>query len=277
MDWWLQIDGEASGAYNMAKDEHWLARAAAGAPPTLRLYGWERLTLSVGRAQRIDRELDVAACRVADVPLVRRPTGGRAVLHGSDLTYAVTAPLRPPFQGGIMTIYRELSRAFVRFFESLGREPQVKAYTGRQRAELVSDICFATPSAFEILLDGRKVVGSAQRLLPGGFLQHGSMPLAPQYALLARLFRGGSEAALREQMTDLAREGVVPPLTLGEVQERLVWAFADVFGVRLVPAPWDEGDEAAVRTLMAGYGDPAAQTAPGPAGALAAGAAATGE
>ncbi|NIR96673.1 MAG: hypothetical protein GWO39_00800, partial [Gammaproteobacteria bacterium] len=92
----------------------------------------------------------------------------------------------------------------------LGCEPEVKAYTGRQRVALADPICFATPSAFEILVGGRKLLGSAQRLLPKAFLQHGSLPLAPQWALLARLFRHADARALRDQMTDLQTVGVLP-------------------------------------------------------------------
>ncbi len=233
MEWELHQDAAGSAAYNMAKDEVCLARSQRSGRPALRLYGWERFTLSVGRAQQVSREIDLAACRAAQVTLVRRATGGRAVLHGSDLTYAVTAPTTlPGFGGGILPIYRVLSGVFVRFLAGLGHTPQVKAYTGRQRADLASAICFATPSAFEILVDGRKLLGSAQRQVAGAFLQHGSLPLLPQWSLLARLFKGASEAALRE---------------------RLLRAFAEELGVRFVPAAWDDADEAALQALLPHY------------------------
>jgi lipoyl(octanoyl) transferase len=255
MEWDLHSDAPRTAAHNMAKDAWCLERSRRTGRPALRLYAWERLTLSVGRSQRIGREIDVAACRAAGVPLVRRITGGRAVLHGSDLTYAVTAPTAlPGFGGGIMAIYRSLSRVFVRFLSDLGCAPEVKAYTGRERLELASPICFSTPSAFEILVGGRKLVGSAQRLLADAFLQHGSLPLAPQWELLSRLFRGADAAALREQMTDLESLGVLPAHGEPELRERLAAAFAAELGVRLVPAAWDEADEAGVRGLEAAYG-----------------------
>jgi lipoate-protein ligase A len=257
MEWELHLDPPRSAACNMAKDEHCLERARRSGRPALRLYAWERLALSVGRAQQIGREIDVEACRAAGVPLVRRITGGRAVLHGSDLTYSVTAPTGlPGFGGGIMPIYRELSRVFVRFLADLGCAPAVQTYTGRERLSLASAICFATPSAFEILIDGRKLVGSAQRLLPTAFLQHGSLPLAPQWDLLARLFRGASPAALREQMTDLETLGVLQRHGEPALRERLVAAFAEELGVRFVPAHWDDADERAVQALESRYGAP---------------------
>ncbi len=253
--WELHLDAAADPAYNMAKDAYLLQRAQAEGTASLRLYGWERLTLSVGRSQRVEREVDLAACRRAGVPLVRRITGGRAVLHGSDLTYAVAAPTAlPPFDGGILPIYRTLSGVFVALLRELGCEPEVKAYTGRQRVALADPICFATPSAFEILVGGRKLLGSAQRLLPKAFLQHGSLPLAPQWALLARLFRHADARALRDQMTDLQTVGVLP--AGGDdaaVREALVRAFGAVLGMDLRPAAWRAEDEAAVRALRADY------------------------
>lgn len=254
MDWELHLDGPRPASYNMAKDAWCLERTRTTGQPVLRLYAWERLALSVGRAQHIGRDIDLAACRAEGVPLVRRITGGRAVLHGRDLTYAVAAPTAlPHFGGGILPIYRALSGVFVRFLRGLGCEPEVKAYAGRERAALASPICFETPSAFEILVQGRKLVGSAQRLLPTAFLQHGSLPLAPQAALLARLFRGATEPALRTTMTDLESLGLASPedpASLDAVRGRLVDAFAGELGVRFVPARWSEADEAAVQARL---------------------------
>jgi lipoate-protein ligase A len=246
----------------MARDEFALQRAREG-KPSVRLYAWERLTLSVGRGQQVERQIDLDACRRLGIPVVRRITGGRAVLHGTDLTYAVAAPLTGPGAGafgpaarqGIPGLYRELSRVFVRFFEQLGCAPQVQVYTGRQRAELASPVCFATPSAFEILLDGRKLVGSAQRLLPDAFLQHGSIPLAPQGDVLAQVFRDGAGEAMGGAMTDLTSAGVLPRISLAEVRERLLACFSAEFGVELVPTVWTAEEEAAVEALAAGYGD----------------------
>lgn len=247
--WMLYLDGPALGPYNMAKDAYCLERAVALGCPALRLYRWSRMTMSVGRTQKVEREIDLAACRREGIDMVRRETGGRAVLHGSDLTYSLSAPLRPPFKGGVMDIYREVSRVFVRFFTGLGKSPQVKEYTTRERADQASPICFSTPSAFEILLDGKKIVGSAQRLQTAGVLQHGSIPLAPQEELLARLFLGASAGDISAQMTDLHNQGIMPGLGLDELQNRLVAAWAEIMGVSFQDAPWDERDEQAVRKL----------------------------
>ncbi|MFI5401197.1 MAG: biotin/lipoate A/B protein ligase family protein [SAR324 cluster bacterium] len=249
----------------MAWDEYALHAAGRDGVPRLRLYTWDRLTVSVGRAQQVERQIDLAACGRLGIPIVRRITGGRAVLHGSDLTYSLAAPLAGPpgsaapfdaaARAGILGLYRELSRVFVRFFERLGLAPQVQAHTGRQRAESASPVCFATPSAFEILLGGRKIVGSAQRLLPGAFLQHGSIPLAPQEDILARVFLDGAGVDMARHMTDLTTAGTLREVTLGELRTLLAECFASVLGVELAPATWSEADRSAVRRLAAAYTD----------------------
>lgn len=241
--WQVHRDGPADGRFNMAKDALLLRRAATEGVASLRLYAWDRLTLSVGRAQKVERQVDLEACAALGIPVVRRETGGRAVLHGSDITYAIAAPLNDAqFQGGILAIYREISRAFLHFFAGLGLGPQAKAYTGRERAETVSPVCFVTPSAFEILLGGRKIVGSAQRQIPGAFLQHGSIPLEPQQDLLARIFVAADAARIAEQMTDLRSAGALPALGVDELRTRLLQSFGAVFDIGLESADWTHAD-----------------------------------
>ncbi len=246
--WDLMVDSFGDPSWNMAKDAWLLERSSRTRRTVLRLYQWRGHALSLGRAQRPERDLDPAVCSAEGVPMVRRLTGGRAVLHGADLTYAICAPAdQPPFQGGILHIYRQISKGLVSFLEKLGQRVEVKAYTGRERIEMISPICFSTPSAYEILVDGKKLIGSAQRLVPGTFLQHGSIPLAPQHGLLSRLFRGATPAEVAARMTDLESLGIVPDFSLGELVENFIGAFGESFGVSFSPAPWTVEDEAMVR------------------------------
>lgn len=253
MRWRLIIDSECSGPENMARDDLCLATALDTGRPILRLYSWRGAVLSVGRNQNVERQINLAMCREKGIPLVRRMTGGRAVLHGSDLTYAVSSPVQGGrFSQGIMAIYKEISQVFLSFFQELGFDPQCKSYSGSERAELASAVCFSTPSAFEILIDGKKVVGSAQRLLPGGFLQHGSIPLESQQDLLVEIFRNVSAEELRSQMTDLTAMGVWERIERGQVAERLAAAFARVMEAQLEPEPWSEAEQ---RKIAAGTAD----------------------
>lgn len=258
--WLLLMDSPRSAAYNMAKDEYCLQKALKEGRPVLRLYQWDGPALSAGRNQKIERELRLAECSRAAIPIVRRITGGRGVLHGADLTYSVAAPNeRGVYGAGLMAIYRQIAGVLLHFLRSLGLEPTVQPHRGRERVELSSPVCFATPSAFEILIQGKKLVGSAQRLLPKGFLQHGSIPLKPQYARLATLFKGVTPEGLREVMTDLeslgpcSGSGGGAGLTVEELSGRLVEAFESVLQAAFDQEPWRDSDEAAVTALTAGY------------------------
>lgn len=254
MTWALHQDSALPGPVNMAKDEMCLEWALESGRPIVRLYEWDRLTLSLGRAQKLDRQIDLQACEALDIPLVRRSTGGRAVLHGRDLTYSVCAPFAGShFRGGIMEVYQDLSRVFLALFQELGLHPQVKSYAGRERAMMASANCFATPSAFEILVGGKKLVGSAQQLRKGGFLQHGSIPLYPQHKELSRIYRGLSASEAGQQMTDLETLGVWREHTLEEVRSRLVAAFERTMDITFESAPWSEEDELRLRTLCESY------------------------
>jgi lipoate-protein ligase A len=252
-DWWLIDDPPAGAARNMAKDAYLFTRIARWNRPILRLYEWDAPTLSLGRNQRIDGAVDAGACAREGVSLVRRMTGGWAVLHGADLTYSVTAPVtadgRGPFGDSILSTYRAIAEVFLRLFRELGYAPEMQPYSGRERAGLASPICFQTPSACELLIGGKKLVGSAQRRRPDAFLQHGSIPAAPQQELLARLFVEGDDGAMRDAMTDLATLGLWRRFTPSEFRARLIEAFADVFGANRAALPWGQREEEEVAVL----------------------------
>jgi lipoate-protein ligase A len=161
----------------MAVDEAILRAVAAGSvPPTLRLYAWEPACLSLGRAQPM-ADVDLQALRAAGFDLVRRPTGGKAILHVDELTYSVVAPQEDPrVAGGIVESYRRLSMGLVRGLERLG----IVDLVADQRVEnrrLEGPVCFEVPSDYEITVGGRKLVGSAQMRARGVVLQHGTLPL----------------------------------------------------------------------------------------------------
>lgn len=170
--WRLILDGAASGPWNMGLDEALLESACAGGPPTLRLYRWSGPWLSLGRAQPLDPARE-AACRAAGVGVVRRATGGRAVLHGGDLTYAVAAP-DPELPGGLAASYAIVCEALLAALRVLGVEAEAAAREP-SRAERPGFDCFAVPAEREVCVRGRKLAGSAQRRTRGGVLQHGSI------------------------------------------------------------------------------------------------------
>lgn len=220
--WRLLDTGAGPGAWNMAVDEAILEAHRAGlAPPTLRVYRWARPTLSLGYAQGLDG-IDAEALRAEGVDLVRRPTGGRAVLHAGDLTYAVVASGLP---GSVSASYRVIADALVDGLAGLGLAPAMVPGATRPGR---SAACFASSTRADLVVDGRKVVGSAQLRREGAVLQHGTIYLARPAALAARLLPDEADVA------DLASLlGAAPAFEA--VRDALAAGIAARFGVALAP------------------------------------------
>ena len=220
--WRLLQHGAAHGAFNMGVDEALLGSAVEGIA-TLRFYGWEGHWLSLGYAQRLDPRR-IAACRDAGVGIVRRVTGGRAVLHGSDLTYCLAAP-ETALPEGLGGSYRLVADALIAGLQSLG-VAAVRTAATRGTAGSSELDCFAAPAEDEICVRGRKLAGSAQRRTRGGVLQHGSIRLAPDPPTVTRAvgFAPGVATSLAELGMRVQRE---------ELQEALKAAFRKALGSAL--------------------------------------------
>jgi lipoyl(octanoyl) transferase len=177
--WRLIRTAPAEGAWNMALDEAILESAGQKKVlPTLRLYAWEPPCLSLGFAQPTS-DVDLPALEIRGWQLVRRPTGGRAILHADELTYSVTAPLdEPRVAGGILESYRRLAQGLLYALELLGLPARAdKEYAVPEDTQAGGPVCFEVPSNYEITVAGKKLVGSAQARRKDGVLQHGSLPL----------------------------------------------------------------------------------------------------
>jgi len=171
------ITPPADGATNMAIDEAILHAIADGVGhPTLRFYQWDPPCLSLGYNQHYT-EVDETACARLGYTWVRRPTGGRAILHTDELTYSVIAPASEPrVEGGIVESYRRLSTGLLAGLRALGADV-FQAQTEKVRNSQKSGVCFDTPSNYEITVRGKKLIGSAQVRRRGMVLQHGTLPL----------------------------------------------------------------------------------------------------
>ncbi len=178
--WRLIYDNPAVGVWNMAVDEAIMEAVGAGqSPPTLRLYAWDPPCLSLGYGQRF---IDVDFTRVEQLgwDVVRRPTGGRAILHTDELTYSLSLPADDELAvGTIVASYQRISDALLTGLTRLGAAPRAD-----QRADHIEigPVCFETPSHYEITVEGRKLVGSAQMRRKNAILQHGSLPLSGDIA-----------------------------------------------------------------------------------------------
>src|SRR5439155_18887308 len=174
--WRLLLDKPSSGAWNMAVDEVLLDGVAAGtAPPTLRFYEWTPPCLSLGYFQPFD-VVDLDGCRALGVDVVRRPTGGRAILHDRELTYSIVLPAAVLGQdGGVLPSYYRLSLALQDGLRRLGVPATLAPASAAPSTAVHGPACFDRPSAHEILLNRRKLVGSAQVRRGGAILQHRSI------------------------------------------------------------------------------------------------------
>ncbi len=180
--WRLLITSPARGSWNMAVDEAILEETGRGSSlPTLRLFAWEPPCLSLGYAQPIE-DVDLDRLHERGWDLVRRPTGGRAVLHTDELTYSVIAPLNEPrVAGTLLESYQRLAKALVEALHLLVLPVQVQEQAVVPAAQTTNPVCFEVPSAFEITVDGKKLIGSAQARRKEGVLQHGSLPLVRRH------------------------------------------------------------------------------------------------
>lgn len=208
MNLWRLLDsGPASGPWNLALDEAIFHAVRTGAsPPTLRLYRWSAPALSIGYAQDRERDVDLDACRALGIAVVRRVTGGRAVLHDAEVTYSVAAPAGlPGFGDGLDQTYRMVAAGLIAGLRRLGLRAVVPSRGPREplRAQR-SAACFGATARHEITLAGRKLIGSAQRREAGAFLQHGSLLLESHELLLGRVLRGHASAKTAAGMTGLA-------------------------------------------------------------------------
>jgi lipoate-protein ligase A len=175
-NWRIIISDPLPGAMNMAIDGAILSAVGRDeVPPTLRLYRWNPPCLSLGYSQPFS-DLDQDQLRSRGWDVVRRPTGGRAILHTDELTYAVIGPKTDPrLKGGLMESYRRLSKALSESLKILGLPVQV--HSGKNPDSNNHPICFENPSDFEITVEGKKIIGSAQARKKEGILQHGTLPL----------------------------------------------------------------------------------------------------
>lgn len=224
-----------SGAYNMAVDHALLERAL----PTLRFYRWQPACLSFGRNQPTRGLYDEAVARELNIDIVRRPTGGAAVLHAEELTYAVVAPIG--FFGGPRESYFAINRALVSAVRRLGGAAMLSDGVKRSPFGTVHP-CFAEPAAGEVVVNGMKLVGSAQRVENRVLLQHGSILLDGTQDAVSRIARvpfslQGSATTVREVL------GTVP--TDREMIDALAAGFEEECGLAYDPEDAEVVDERA--------------------------------
>jgi lipoate-protein ligase A len=243
--WRFINTGSHDAAYNMALDEAMLLLHEAGETlPALRVYGWDTPTLSLGYAQHAAREVDFEACEQDDVAVVRRPTGGRAVLHHLEVTYSVVLPTSLHQGADTLTEhYRLIGVALEAALHALGLPVRLERtrLRGHPRRAATSPACFAALARYELSAGGKKIVGSAQKRLRRSLLQHGSIPLWLDRQRLFGYLRVPAErrpALIREAYTTMTAVNEIAPATVSPaaLHEALRAGFATSFGAALLDA-----------------------------------------
>jgi lipoate-protein ligase A len=249
--WRLLVDRDLAGAANMARDVAMLDAVAAGeVAPSLRLYGWDPPCLSLGRHQGVEAA-DLKFCRAEGIDVVRRPTGGRALLHHLELTYAVVAPLgEGPLPRGLQEAYRVICGALVRAMGSLGVAAELTS--GEVNLELpgprTTVPCFEAPAGGEVVVGGRKLIGSAMRAHAGVVLQHGAIVLDWDGRLQAGSMGLADDSKLRPHITTLAAE-LGRSVDRAEVEAASTAAIAGELEVALEPGSLTAGEAQRAREL----------------------------
>lgn len=257
MEEWRILPFRKAGAVeNMAVDEAvFRENIRRKSPPTLRFYGWKNPALSIGYFQDYEKEVDDDACRRFGVEIVRRPTGGKAVLHEQELTYAVIAgsdsPLFPP---DILMTYRVISNCIAKGLAEVGILAEMKT-DGRQAPDgALRSSCFSSPSRYELLVGGRKICGSAQTRSHGVFLQHGSLlmvfdPLRTCAVMLPHRDMERDADLLRSSVTSVG-EQARPPVEEEELCRVLREGFEQALSIRFRQGRLTPEEEGLVDELM---------------------------
>ena len=261
--WYFINSGPCSPSYNMAMDEALLDWHSEGLiPPVIRFYEWNPATLSIGYFQTVEKEIDMDAVRRLGLGFVRRPTGGRGVLHEHELTYSVIVTESYPSMPATVTeAYRVISEGLLLGFQNLG----LNAYfsipnTDEQKENLKkpkSAVCFDAPSWYELVVEGKKVAGSAQTRQKGVILQHGAILLDLDEDKLIETFKFTSDEVRNRVRKCLSQKAVSinkiisKPITIEECKVAFKKGFADALEIELVEYTLTEEQQTYVKELEA--------------------------
>lgn len=224
---WRFIDsGECDADYNMALDEAISTQVKNGESGiTLRFYGWRKPSVTLGIFQNL-KEIDLQYCRINDIQLLRRPTGGRGILHGDELTYSFSAPAKEFFSGGLFHTYEQLGAIFKSALKSTGIDVQMDMKR-RSRAMVHTPLCFRSTSYGELTFHGKKIIGSAQKRWKEGFLQQGVIPFSVDYQIIKKVFKINDDS-----LVDISGiRNLVNDFNPGILKANILKAFEDTFSI----------------------------------------------
>ena len=269
MEWRLIKDSNHTGFMNMAVDEAIMIAHREGlVPPTIRFYQWSPPAVSLGYFQDLKKEIDVDACQHLGIDIVRRSTGGKAVLHDKELTYSfIIRENHSLVNDSILETYKKISGGIIRGLSYLGiiaelvplREKfKSDSLHKRGKSEIrhsdFKSICFSIPSQYEVQVEGKKIVGSAQVRKSEIVLQHGSLLIELEKDKLFSVFNFPS-AQIREKLKTRFKatsleEILKRKINFSELSEILPRGFEEEFGVKLTEGKLTEEEEKISKELL---------------------------
>ena len=255
--WRLIIDPPQNGAWNMAVDEAILETVANKLkPPTLRLYDWSPYTLSLGLAQPFS-DVDLEAINKKGWNIVRRPTGGRAILHADELTYSICSPGDDPHvSGNILESYRRLSTGLLKALENINIQADSKPKEKITKKHAQNPVCFQHPSDYEITYKGKKLIGSAQARRKKGVLQHGALPLFGDISRIVSVLAYPNAEARKSARDGLLERATTVSAILGhdipwsDMAQGMINGFQTALDIALIPARLSEEEMKRANELL---------------------------
>lgn len=251
---WKFLDsGNCSPSFNMAMDQALLEWHSEGAiPPVIRFYGWDPPSLSIGYFQKVNKEINLDAVKKLNLGFVRRPTGGRGVLHEHELTYSViVSEDHPKMPASVTEAYRVISEGILKGFHHLGMVAYFAVPKTDAEKEVLknphSAVCFDSPSWYELVVEGRKIAGSAQTRQKGVILQHGSILLDLDEEKLFSLFQYPSERVKERMMKSFKNKAVSireisgRKIKIDEAKQAFFKGFQEGLEIELEPFQLTEG------------------------------------
>ncbi|WP_413362656.1 biotin/lipoate A/B protein ligase family protein [Lysinibacillus sp. 3P01SB] len=259
--WYFINSGPCSPSYNMAMDEallNWHSEKLI--PPVIRFYEWNPATLSIGYFQQVHKDINFEEVRRQGLGFVRRPTGGRAVLHEHELTYSIIVEEDYPNMPKTVTeAYRVLSEGLLLGFRNLGLDAYFSVPDTEEKQQDLkkpkSAVCFDAPSWYELVVEGRKVAGSAQTRQKGVILQHGAILLDLEEEKLLSLFKFANEEAREKMRLKLPEKAVAmnrlvdKPFTIEQCIQAFKNGFQHALDIELIPYELTEEQLAYIEQL----------------------------
>ena len=255
--WRLIINAPTEGPWNMAVDEAILESTANKLQPTtLRLYSWTPYCISLGHAQPI-ADVDEKLLHEHGWQIVRRPTGGKAILHADELTYCICASKEDAHvQGSVLESYQHLSKGLIAAMQLINLDVASEPHKSASERITTKPICFEVPSDYEITLGGKKIIGSAQARKKDGVLQHGAIPLYGDITRITDVLayadekaRASSKAVMHNRATTIA-EHSLERITWKRMAQAMICGFEKALEVEMKPGRLSDLERERAKQLL---------------------------